>query len=78
MDIFWASENNTEGFNYEAAAQNTNKVRDRMPDKQSNEVVLHGIPISLVYLLHAILFLTAVNWGLYFSHILVFYVIRAP
>lgn len=28
MDVFWASENNKERFNFEAVAQNTDNVRD--------------------------------------------------
>lgn len=46
-----------EGFNEEAVAQNTDSVRDGIPAKWSNGLVLRDIFISLFYLLHPIVFL---------------------
>lgn len=78
MEIFWVSENNKDAFNYEAVAQNTNNVRDGMPAKWNNDLVLHDILISLFYLLYPLLFLL-LRIEIFISHgYLVFYVIQSP
>ena len=57
MCVFWASENDNEQFDCEAAAQNTDSVKQGTPAKWNNDFILRDILISLSYLLRPIFFL---------------------